>query len=183
MYSQKHMSEITRSSGSSFFKALMAAGTGPSGSRLPLPQLSLDSGMPKRTTAGTPSSAAAAASSTTVSGDHWNWPGIETMGFLTPRPGADEERIDQLGGLQVGLPDQGPHAGGEAQAAQADRTRRDDSCSAFVADLVLAHGLSLLRVLSRCAVSIIPLEAVHQIRERVISGQHVHLQAPPLGRG
>jgi hypothetical protein len=46
--------DITTSSGSSAFKALMAVGTGPSGSRLPLPQLSFDSGIPKRTTPGTP---------------------------------------------------------------------------------------------------------------------------------
>ena len=102
----------------------MAEGTGPSGSRLPLPQLSLTSGMPKRMTAGTPTSAAARASSTTVSADHWNCPGIETMGFLTPVPRADEERIDEVaGGQEVGLPDQGPHAGRKAQAAHTDRTR------------------------------------------------------------
>ena len=53
--------------------------------------------MPKRITPPSPSSTAWLISSASMSGENWQWPGMEPIGTLTPRPRPHEQRQDQIG--------------------------------------------------------------------------------------
>src|SRR5690606_42000095 len=87
VYSQRHTSVITTSSGTASLMAATARCTTPSSAYARLPTSSFDSGTPNRRTAGIPSSAASTASRTTSSTDVCATPGIDDTGRRTPDPG------------------------------------------------------------------------------------------------
>src|SRR5450631_3145843 len=86
VYSHKHTSVIPTMSGTSSLIAAIASWTSPRGSQLELPNSSLCSVTPNRSTAGTPTSNARAARMATTSADIREWPGIASMGSSRPSP-------------------------------------------------------------------------------------------------
>ncbi len=87
VYSHRHTSVITMRSGTASFSARTPRCTTPSSAKLPEPSSSLASGMPKRMTAGMPSSATSRPSLTSSSTDVWATPGMDWTGLRTPSPG------------------------------------------------------------------------------------------------
>ena len=86
VYSHRHTSVITTSSGRASLMARTASWTTPSSSNAPEACSSLCDGMPNSSTAGTPSSCASAASSTAWEIDSRSMPGIASIGVRLSVP-------------------------------------------------------------------------------------------------
>src|SRR6185437_14865922 len=87
VYSHRQRSVITTKLGAAFFSARAARCTMPSSAQAPEPSASFFSGIPNRSTAGTPAASTRLACSASPSTDRWNWPGRDAISLRTPEPG------------------------------------------------------------------------------------------------
>ena len=106
VYSQKQTSVMTSKSAAACLAARMAWAMMPESLVASLPAASFCAGMPKRITPPRPSSAAWLISSASMSGESWNWPGMEAIGCAHVLARPDEQRQDQIGRREPRLADQ-----------------------------------------------------------------------------
>ena len=119
VYSHRHTSVITSSSGSASLIARVAICTMPSSSHAPEPSPSLWSGMPNSRTAGMPACSSSPASSTSAEIDSRSTPGIASIGCATIEAGLDEQRRHEVARMQARFADEVAQDRGRAQSPQA----------------------------------------------------------------
>ena len=119
VYSQRHTSVTSVRPGTSARSARSARCTIPSSSQAPEPSSSFSSGIPKRSTARTPSDASSAASRTISSTERWAIPSSPVDRADDALPGAGEERHHDVVERQPRLAHERAQRVGAPQAPQA----------------------------------------------------------------
>ena len=119
MYSQRHTSQMTMSSGNAFFRARTAFGTMPFGAQAPLAFSSFLSGMPNRITAGTPSFRRPPGFFHEFVHGQLELSGHGTDGFPKACAFTDEQRHHQVADGQLGFADERAEFCGLAEPARA----------------------------------------------------------------
>ena len=97
VYSQKHRSVITSTSGAAAFASRTARAMMPSDDNASLPAASLDSGRPNRITAGMPAAAMVRIIAGRSASGSCDWPGIDPIGVASPSGLTNSGRMKSCG--------------------------------------------------------------------------------------